>query len=309
MKSIPRYLLFIPAAAVLFFACNNGRKEIHDASESKDAVSILSSLKTTSGGLSSSAAVENGKDPDRKFIRTADIKFRVKDVTKATYAIEDITTKFGGFVTSTQLQSVVDSKTNIPVSADSTLETTYFTVEDNMTIRVPNTKMDTTLKCIARLVSFLDSRVIKANDIGLQLLANELTQKRAAKNEKKSAVAGGNTYSQTIVFEDHVTSASGTTDEEGDNAKINNLSLMDQVKFSTINLSIYQRQSIKRELLQNESNIKAYEPGLGFRLWESIKIGWDALESLLVFLVRLWWFFILVAAGYFLFRKYRLKAK
>ena len=308
MKSIPRYLLFIPVVTVLFFACNNGghyNKEMK--SDNKDQAKLTEPPAAT-GGLSSSAAVEKGKDPDRKFIRTADIKFRVKDVTKATYAIEDITSKFGGFVTSTQLQSVVDSKTNIPVSADSTLETTYFTVEDNMTIRVPNTKMDTTLKCIAKLVSFLDSRVIKANDIGLQLLANELTQKRAAKNEKKSAVTGGNTYSQTIVFEDHATSP-GTTDEDGDNAKINNLSLMDQVKFSTINLSIYQRQSIKRELLQNESNIKAYEPGIGFRLWESIKIGWDGLESLLVFLVRLWWFFILVASGYLLFRKFRIKTK
>ena len=52
--------------------------------------------------VSSSAAVEN-KNSNRKFVRTADVKFKVKNVAKSTYAIEDATTKFGGFVTYTHL--------------------------------------------------------------------------------------------------------------------------------------------------------------------------------------------------------------
>ena len=42
--------------------------------------------------VSSSAAVEN-KNSNRKFVRTADVKFKVKNVAKSTYAIEDATTK------------------------------------------------------------------------------------------------------------------------------------------------------------------------------------------------------------------------
>ena len=64
--------------------------------------------------VSSSAAVEN-KNSNRKFVRTADVKFKVKNIAKSTYAIEDATTKFGGFVTYTNLQSNIHSdstKTN-----------------------------------------------------------------------------------------------------------------------------------------------------------------------------------------------------
>src|ERR1700741_3774994 len=39
-----------------------------------------------------------GNDGVRKFIKTADLKFRVKSVIRATYDIEDITHQFGGFV-------------------------------------------------------------------------------------------------------------------------------------------------------------------------------------------------------------------
>ena len=78
----------------------------------------------------------------------ADIKFKVKNVPKSTYAIEDATTKFGGFVTYTNLQSTISEKNETKVSQDSTLETTKYIVENNITIRVPNTRLDTVIKTI-----------------------------------------------------------------------------------------------------------------------------------------------------------------
>src|SRR5665213_1920869 len=78
--------------------------------------------------MSSSAAVENGKDSSRRFIRTADLKFRVKNAVRASYSIEDITRHFGGIVTYTHLYSDVERTTTIPVSEDSSLETTYYTM-------------------------------------------------------------------------------------------------------------------------------------------------------------------------------------
>ena len=298
MKAIKWSYFIIPGLLVFFFACNNRA--------GKETRADMIVPDSTAKMISSSAAVEKNKDPQRKFIRTADLKFMVRDVVKTTYAIEDITNRLGGFVTGTSLQSIVDSKTNTPVSADSTLETTYYTVENSMTIRVPNTKLDTTLKCIAPLVNFLDSRVIKANDVGIQLLSNELAIKRATKNGQRLTNAidsKGKKLHESAEVENEVTSR----DEEADNARINNLSLMDQVNYSTISLTLYQRQAFKRELLPNVDNIKAYEPGLGFRLWESVKTGWDVFESILVFLAKLWWWYAIVLIGYFAYRKFRTK--
>jgi hypothetical protein len=134
--------------------------------------------------LSSSAAVEKQKST-RKFLRTADIKFKVKQVAKATYAIENSVSQHGGFVTYTNLQSHIVSKDQTKVSQDSTLETTRYTVDNAMVLRVPNTRLDTVLKALAKEVDFLDSRLIKADDVQLQLLANQWTQKRSDKHEAR----------------------------------------------------------------------------------------------------------------------------
>jgi hypothetical protein len=58
--------------------------------------------------ISSSAAVENNKDTTRKFIRTAELKFKVKSVVEATNDIERIIGSYGGFVTYTELKSSVN---------------------------------------------------------------------------------------------------------------------------------------------------------------------------------------------------------
>jgi Domain of unknown function (DUF4349) len=132
--------------------------------------------------ISSSAAIENYKDPERKFVRTADIKFKVKSVVNTTTDIENICTAQGGFVIYTNLASNIDDHTETPISADSILETTHYTVTNTMTLRVPNTKLDSTLKDIAKSIDYLDYRIIKADDVSLQILANDFTQKRTTNN-------------------------------------------------------------------------------------------------------------------------------
>lgn len=249
----------------------------------------------------SSAAVENNKDTTRKFIRTADLKFKVKSVVESTYDIEEITDRHGGFVTFTNLASDITNFTSTAVSADSSLETTYFTVTNSIVIRVPNTKLDTTLKEIATNIAYLDYRVIKAEDVALQILSNKLAQIRSAKSEERISNAidnRGKKLNETTTAEDLLLSKQ----EQKDNAHLSNLSLNDQVNFSTINLSIYQRQVIQRELVANEKNLDAYEPGFASKIFESLKYGWSMLEAFLVFLAKLWWIFPFAISLFFIYR-------
>jgi hypothetical protein len=263
---------------------------------------------TSNAFISSSAAVENGKDTTRRFIRTADLKFKVKSVIKSTYDIESITNRQGGFVIYTNLTSNINNVTTTAVSADSSLETTYYTVTNSITLRVPNTKLDTTLKEISNNIDYLDFRVIKAEDVALQILSNNLTQKRSAKNEERLTNAidnRGKKLNETTIAEEVLLSKQ----EQADNAKISNLSLTDQIKFSTINLTIYQRQTIKRELISNDKNTDAYEPGFGTKLLDALKYGWDILETFIVFLTKLWGLFLFAIVVYFIYKKYRHKLK
>lgn len=283
------------AFSIALFSCSRAYHEKAEYSPAAVADSAANAY------VSSSAAVEDGKDSTRKFIRTAEMKFRVKSVISSTYNIEAIATRRGGFVTYTSLNTNVDNVTTTAVSADSLLETTYFTVSNTITLRVPNTLLDTTLKEIAAGIEFLDYRIIKADDVALMMLSNTLAQKRAAKAEERLSKAideKGRKLNETTRAEDLLLSRQ----DRADQAKISNLSLADQLNFSTINLNIYQRQSIKRELLASNKDITAYEPGFGRKLVESLKTGWKVLEAIVLFVANLWAVLLLGLAIYLLYR-------
>lgn len=272
-------------------------------SASKENAAYAEEATTDSTSVISSSAAVVDKNSNRKFVRTADVKFKVKNVAKSTYAIEDATTKFGGFVTYTNLQSNIHSEDRTKVSQDSTLVTTKYKVDNNITIRVPNTKMDTVIKTIAKQIHFLDYRIIKADDVSLQMLSNELAQKRSNSSEKRLENAidsKGKKLNQVIKAEETLDAKK----EQNDASKLQNLSLQDQVNFSTLTLNIYQDESIKQEMVANEKNINAYRPNIGLQIWDSIKTGWFMLENIISFVAVLWPFVLIGFLGFLGYKKF-----
>ncbi|WP_395063200.1 DUF4349 domain-containing protein [Flavobacterium sp.] len=288
-------LLFIGMA----ISCKQAQSE--NASDATLDKSVAENSDTTS--VISSSAAAQPKNSNRKFVRTADIKFKVKNVAKSTTIVEDATNKFGGFVTYTNLQSNIADEDKTKVSPDSTLVTTKFTVENNLTIRVPNTQLDTVIKTIASQIGFLNYRVIKADDVTLQMLSNKMAQKRSSSTEKRIATAidtKGKKLTQIIDAEENL----GTKKEANDTKTIENLSLQDQVNFSTLTLLIYQDQTIKQEMIANEKSVNAYRPNIGLQLWDSIKTGWFILEEILSFLAVLWPFGLIGFLGFIGYKKF-----
>ncbi|WP_026726689.1 DUF4349 domain-containing protein [Flavobacterium sasangense] len=272
-------------------------------SASKENAAYMEEAATDSTSVISSSATVENKNSNQKFVRTADVKFKVKNVAKSTYAIEDATTKFGGFVTYTNLQSNIYNEDRTKVSQDSTLVTTKYKVDNNITIRVPNTKMDTVIKTIAKQIHFLDYRIIKADDVSLQMLSNELAQKRSNSSEKRLANAidsKGKKLNQVVDAEATLEAKK----EQNDASKLQNLSLQDQVNFSTLTLNIYQDESIKQEMVANEKSINAYRPNIGLQIWDSVKTGWFMLENIISFLVVLWPFALIGFLGFLGYKKF-----
>lgn len=268
----------------LAVACNKKAEETYAVKNSNYEVAVDSA--SVEEDMSSSAAVED-KNSKRKFIRTADARFKVKDVAQSTYKIENLTKSVGGFVTLSELRSNIIENDETQVSQDSLLQTTRYEVNNTISLRVPNVKLDTLLRSLAKEVQFLDYRVIKADDVNLQLLTNELSQKRNANTSKRLENAidkKGNKLKDINDSEENLASKK----ENSDNAYINNLSLKDQVNFSTVTLELYENEKLRYEMVANEKNINAYRPNLGLQIWESIKSGWFIFEGIIAFLVQLW---------------------
>ncbi len=288
----------IAIVLILLGGCNTN-KESRAALGKSDTLSMAFNR-----SLSSSAAEVNANDTTHRFIRTADLKFKVKNVVHATYTIEDIVAQQQGFVTYTNLSSEVNQVTSTRLNADSTLITTSFTVSNTMVLRVPNTQLDTTLKRIARTIDFLDYRVIKAEDVALQMLSNTLNQRRAGKMEKRLTDAideRGKKLQETTRAEELLDQKL----EQADQARIANLGLQDKILYSTVNLQIYQSPDQHREIIKNDPKPKEYEPSFGERIGDSLKSGWHALENLLVFLARLWVFLLIGITIYVAYLKWR----
>lgn len=295
MKTIVKLGLTTLVIIALLFSCKKA-----DYASSEETTDYKISADSTA--VSSSAAVEK-KDSKQKFIRTADIKFKVKNVVKSTYAIENATQKFGGFVTYTNLQSNIHDQIKTKISQDSTLETTKYTVENNITIRVPNTQLDTVIKTIAKQIDFLDFRVIKADDVSLKLLSNQLSQKRSTNTEKRVEKAideKGKKINDIMEAENTLANQK----EANDNRTIDNLSLQDQINFSTVTLQLYQNETIRQEIMPSEKNSDAYKPNLGIQVLDSLKNGWYILESVFVFIINLWPFILIGFGTFFLYKKY-----
>ena len=285
---------------IIIFACISCSPKKAQESMKSDSTSVAL--------VSSSAAVENKKDSTHKFIRTADLKFKVKSVIKSTYNIEDLTARLGGYVTFTNLTSNIDDYESKKVSSDSILVTTRYTVSNTITLRVPNIRLDTTLKEIAGNIDFLDYRIIKADDVALQLLSNNLTINRSVNNEtrlKRAITNRGKKLKETTQAEELLLNKQ----EQADNARISNLSLRDQLNFSTINLTIYQSQTIKHELISNDERPRTYEPGLGTKIVDALSNGWYILEAVLVFIINLWGLILIGGVIFLIYKIYRINFK
>jgi hypothetical protein len=299
MQTISKLGLITLSLAIIFFSCKQ-RESATEESTPKAATKSMSSPSPSS---------PQNKLPERKFIRTADLKFKVKNVEKATNAIEKATSNVGGFVTQTNLQSTVLEQIATKISQDSLLETTKYSVENNLTIRVPNDKLDTVISVISKQIDFLDFRVIKADDVSIQLLSNQLAQNRSSKKEKRleKAIDTKGTKLKSIVdAEDKL----GDQVEQNDTKKIENLSLEDQVNFSTLTIQIYQRDTFRQELVSNEKNKNAYRPALWIEIKDAFVSGWYLIESILTFIIQLWSIIILLIIGLFFYKKYyKMKSK
>ena len=241
--------------------------------------------------------------PKRVFLKTAEIKFKVNDVVNSTYNSENICNAQGGFVTFSNLVSTINKKEITPISIDSSVETSNYAVSNSITIRIPNNKLDTVLKDIAANVDYLDCRIIKADDVSLQLLAKRLTQNRIKQNENRLIKAIDNNNKkliETIAAEDLLL----FKQQQSDNSIIENLSLTDQVNYNTVNLSIYQNDVTKHIMFAHEKVIKRYEPGFGSKMAESLLFGWTILMDILVFFSKFWAIFLFVLLIYFLYKKF-----
>ena len=313
MKNITKKTLRLSAIVLsttaLLISCGSSKEEM----ASKEAYATANTDPISSSSTNSLSEKEQvaqssfKKDSTRAFVRNADFLFKVKDVKTATFDIERIVNEHNGYVTKSDLQSTVNYKSEVRINKDSIREIKNYTVSSNICIRVPNDELNKTLNEIAGLIDYLDHRTVNADDITKQLSAAELSQQRFANHQQRIEKAideKGKKLSTTMEAENNLYTKQATTDD----IKLNAQELKHDIAYSTITISIYQKETSKNETYAYSLPIEPYQPTFGSRILNAIKDSISVFEAIILFLIQIWPIAFLIIGAYLIY-KWLLKRK
>lgn len=271
---------------------------------SADAVGQVASEPVTVEQLTSSAT--SYVDKERKFVRTANAQFRVKDVYQSAIAIENIVANQGGFVVTNQIKADTDNVNRYRIGNAKLLELAEYTVRGTLSVRVPGDKTQDFLRALITQIDFLDQRNFEARDVQFDLLRKQLEFLRNQEAQKQlgdlSTAPGRISDKATVIYGQNEAKA------KRDEASVVQTEVEDRVAFSTINLSLYQLSKVRKTEIDDVDAIaKASRPGFFSRLFSAISVGWYGFLDVVIDLFAIWPLWLAIGFGIFAIKRYRKK--
>ena len=243
-------------------------------------------------------------DPQRRFIRTAQAQFQVKDVYRTALAIEDEVASQGGFVVDNEISSQVQRVLSRPLAPGKRLELTEYSLQGQLTVRVPSERTQAFLRAVAAQMEFLDRRSFSARDAQFDLLRQQLASQRAQYEQRElgdAVQAGGKLADRTDAIQSR-----GAARATRDEALIAQKEFEDRVAFSTITLSLRQDTQVRRaERVDVDAVFRDNGPGFFSRLGESLSVGWRAALDIVIALAALWPLWLMMVAAGLAWRRWR----
>lgn len=283
--------LIIPAVLV---SCGEASYERYKAEQSAVADSVRSYVE----GI----ATDTINGISHNFVRTADVKFKVKNVIQSTTQIERMVRASGGFITKSQVHSDKDYTNNVRFKKDSLVEQTFFTSKGQLTLRVPAKQLDSVLTEITALALFVDHRHLGADDVKLKLYSNMLAENRYSDYKERVTKKTDKTNAKL----NQVTNAEETALQKqgmADNTRMESYELVDKVNYSTITLELYQDQQVMTHVTPRPYSIETYKPSFAEKLGLSLQNGFELLKELILFFANIWSVVLILGALFFGLKK------
>lgn len=267
------------AIAIALFGCNSSPSAKMDkeiSSERQNESDIVTDKTADTASIAS------------KIIKTADIKFRVQNAWKTKTQISNELRVCGGTLVESYIQSNVAQKEYSKYSADSLLEISAYNTIGAVTVKVPSENLDKFVDAVISYADFVDHQSIKFDDQSINYLVNKM------KAQNRTAASNAMEKIVTKKKEEQVEKTLSLRDNVVDQ-KAANLSVDNQVKFSTITLNFYQENTIKKAIIAN-NNLTDYRPDFFKRLGLNLLNGWRAFTEIILVLANIW-ILLLVVAG------------
>jgi hypothetical protein len=228
-----------------------------------------------------------------KLIKTAGMRFKVKNVQQTSEKIAALTTSYHGTLSHHQMKSTPDRSQDIRISNDSVMRVTSFNTTADIMVKIPSEKVDDFMNQVSRLGIYVNSRSMDITDKSLDYLSAQLKLKSRAElvsQQKKGKIIIKNPANVLLLKDDMV------------DQQINNRGIDDAVRNSVVNLSFYQSSTINREIIANDDP-SAYNLSFLNRFDMAIEKGWQVFVDVIIAVANLW-VFILVGIGLWIIVKY-----
>lgn len=272
------------AAACLAAACQNGyRKEQAEntRNEYNQQPAATGKPADTTGSVIPPAT--------RKLAQKAQMEMEVADILPVTRRVEERVRQSGGFILQSHSSRRNEKTASEPVSGDSLKKITYYQLQNDMTVRMPDTALLSFLNYTESLGLHTRVRNIDAEDVSLQLTAAQLEAARINRQISRRA-------EQPETLE--------AKEAERDAVQINRLQLTDAVQYSTVVLSFVQPPQVAVQYEVNVDAVWARQPGFFKRAGYAFNEGWASCKNILVFFVQIWWLFALGGLCWWACRKW-----
>lgn len=252
------------------------------------------------------AKMESGDTTmEAKIIKTADMRFRVKDVQHTKEKISAVLKADGGTIAELSINSNVQQTEKVRYSADSLLELTAYRTEGTIIAKVPSEKLDDFTNQVAKMAVFVDQQSMKFDDQSMSYLLNEFKSINRAEavasmekdKAKKQPAATGKNVQQKLALKDEYVEQ-----------KVQNMAINSSVQYSDVTLNFYQDHTVKQLVVGND-NLSDYRPPFFQRVVLNLQNGWFIFKEFILFLFNMWSILLLIAAAYFGYRYYRKQQK
>ncbi|OSZ78776.1 hypothetical protein CAP35_11160 [Chitinophagaceae bacterium IBVUCB1] len=238
--------------------------------------------------------------PSRKIVHTADVRCRVPDVYKAVDTLERMVNALDGMIAESVMENQINASQTIRYKADSQKTVQTYTTTAHLTLRVPTYYIDTMMRQVPMLASFIDSRTMQRTDVTLQYLSNAMKNEAAgvappAIADKKHGGIKKNPQQSAI----NPKKIDTVIDR-----RIANLQMLDDVNYATLRIDLYQPEKI--DVLITADTRQATVIPFASRIGMALTDGWQFFKLLLIGFVSIWplWLMlIMVWVGYRAYKK------
>ena len=281
IKTVFKSILFLMAFG-LFIACNSNMKsdEVGMEEVSLSEVSMAADYKAVDEDRSMNFAVASPRPIDLKIIKSAQVRYKVDDVKKATNTIKQLAQAQNGYI------------------SDQRFEDNLYNKSSRFTIKVPKSTFDGLLDSISKVAEFIEYENITTQDVTEEYidLETRLKTKMEVKARYEEVLRkNAKTVEDILATEDKLR----IIQEEIESAQGRLKYLSSRVAYSSIQVDLYESVEYKEEP-------KSYTKSFMTKITDGLKFGWEMIEGFILILVHIWP--ILIVGGLlFLFVRKRLK--